>query len=212
MTSASSTPHTLSHLLDGLRQAAAQTGSLSMSALVERLQGRGIGALMVFFSLLLALPSGIMPGLNTLFALPLAALSAQRALGHDKVWLPRRLKTKEWSAAQTDSMVAKLQPWLLRLEKLLKPRFAAITTPAGARLTGLLALIMALFASIPVPLTHTVPGFGLLLLSAGIVMHDGLAIIAGAVVGIGYITALITALIIFGPDAVHIIKHALSTL
>jgi hypothetical protein len=197
----------LSKVLDDLRHDMPAEGMLTTGTLVEILRERGIGALMVLFALPLALPSGIVPGLNTLFALPLAFLTAQQAAGRQSAWLPRKMMEKELDPERMAGLIAAILPWLLKLEKLLRPRLAWVTMPGTARIFGGLALIMALFACIPVPLTHTVPGIGLLLIAGGITQRDGLAVIAGAAIGTAYIIILVGAIAILGPHAMDMIHH-----
>ena len=199
----------LSQVLDELRRDLPPADAMNTGTLVEALHERGIGALMVLFALPLALPSGIMPGLNTLFALPLAVLSAQQALGRHTAWLPKKMMAKKLDPERTAAMITTILPWLLKLEKLLRPRLASVTASGTSRFFGFLALIMALFASIPVPLTHTVPGIGLLLMAAGMTQRDGLAVITGALIGMSYIILLIGLIAVFGPHAVEMIHHML---
>jgi hypothetical protein len=203
------TNHKLSHLLDGLRLKLLQSPAdkITTGMIADGLEQRGIAALMVFFATALALPSGIVPGLNTLFALPLVPLMGQQALGHDRAWLPQNIRQKQLDRDRTAALILKLLPALDKLEKLLKPRLLWATQGPVSRFFGVIGALMALFASIPVPLTHTVPGIGLLLMAAGLTLHDGLAVIAGAVIGMGYILLLLAALAIFGPQAIDMLHH-----
>lgn len=176
---------------------------LTTGTLVEALRERGIGALMVLFALLVMIP---IPGLNTLFAVPLVLLTARQAMGRDTVWLPARIMERKLDPAKTAGAIAKVLPCLRLLEKILRPRLPWVTT-GTTRLIGALGVCMSLFASIPIPLTHTVPGFGLLLMAGGITQRDGLAVLAGAIIGMSYIILVIGAVVILGPHAVDIVHH-----
>lgn len=172
--------------------------------LVKALHERGIGALMVLFALLVMIP---IPGLNTLSGIPLILLSVQQALGRHTVWLPPHIMDKSLNRKDTLDAIAKILPVLRKLEMILRPRMMWVTTAGKARLFGAMSVAMSLFASIPVPLTHTVPGFGLLLIALGTTQRDGLAIVAGAVIGIGYIVLVTAAIAILGPHAFEIIHN-----
>ena len=176
---------------------------LTTGTLVEALRERGVGALMVLFALLVMIP---IPGLNTLFAAPLVLLTPRQALGHNTIWLPRRIMERKLDPAKTSGAIAKVLPCLRLLEKILRPRLPWVTT-GTIRLIGALGVCMSLFASIPIPLTHTVPGFGLLLMAGGITQRDGLAVLAGAIIGMSYIILVIGAIAFFGPHAVDIIHQ-----
>lgn len=193
----------LSEILDQLRYNLS-SDILTTGMLVKALHERGIGALMVLFALLIMIP---IPGLNTLSGIPLVLLSAQQALGRHTVWLPRQIMDKSLNRKDTLDAIAKILPLLRKLELVLRPRMIWVTTAGKARLFGAMSIVMSLFASIPIPLTHTVPGFGLLLISLGTTQRDGLAIVAGAAIGIGYIVLVVGAIAILGPHAFEIIHN-----
>jgi hypothetical protein len=194
----------LSKVLDDLRHNLPPARTLTMGSLVEALRERGIGALMVLFALLVMIP---IPGLNTIFAAPLVLLTARQALGRNTIWLPNRILERSLDPAETAGAITKVLPWLRVLEKILRPRMPWVTASGTARLVGAVGLSISLFASIPVPLTHTVPGAGLLLMAGGIMQRDGLAILAGIMIGMTYIILLVGAIALFGPHAVDMIHN-----
>lgn len=196
----------LSEILDQLRHNLS-SDILTTGMLVKALHERGIGALMVLFALLVMIP---IPGINTLSGIPLILLSAQQARGRHTVWLPPRVMDKAIDRKDTIESIAKILPLLRKLEKILRPRMIWVTTSGKTRVFGAMSLAMSLFASIPVPLTHTVPGFGLLLIALGTTQRDGLAIVTGAVIGISYIVLLTGAIAILGPHAIDIIHSMLA--
>jgi hypothetical protein len=51
---------------------------------------------------------------------------------------------------------------------------------------------MALMVCVPLPLTNTVPSLGIACMAIGVVMRDGLAVIAGAIIGLVWIFLLLT--------------------
>jgi len=199
----SSAASPLSKVLGDLQHDLPAAGTLTTGTLVEALRERGVGALMVLFALLVMIP---IPGLNTLFAAPLVLLTARQALGHNSIWLPARIMDRKLDPAKTAGALGRILPALRLLEKILRPRLLWVTA-GTTRLIGALGLCMSLFASIPIPLTHTVPGFGLLLMAGGMTQRDGLAVLAGAIIGMSYIILVIGAIVILGPHAADIIHH-----
>ena len=75
-------------------------------------------------------------------------------------------------------------PYVKKIEWFLKPRLGAVTQGVFSNFIGLAGLIMALSVTIPLPLTNTVPSFGIAVMALGVIMRDGLAVIMGAVVGL----------------------------
>jgi hypothetical protein len=99
-----------------------------------------------------------------------------------------------------------------KIEIFIKPRLGALTRDGASRIFGLLGLIMALTVCIPVPLTNTVPSFGIALMAIGFIMRDGLAILAGALIGMMWVGILVAGVILFGPEAIDMIKDTIKEL
>lgn len=185
---------------------------ITLDQIVHAFHERGIGILLFFLAAPMALPIPVPPGVNVLLASPLVLLTAQQAMGAHTVWLPRRMRDKGVSARKLSTLMAALIPWLHRLEILIKPRLGSLTRGPAAQLCGVLGLLMALTVCIPVPLTNTIPSIGIALMAAGIVMRDGLAVIAGIVIGTAWIGVLAFAVLAFGPEAFDIIKEFIKSL
>ena len=110
-------------------------GGLSVGVLAELLQERGTGVLMVLFALLLALPSGVLPGLNTDIRDPADHPRAQLALGRTyRLAAARRHKHAGSIPTHVRRVVGRLLPPLRRLEHFLKPRAAWLITGGGQRI------------------------------------------------------------------------------
>ena len=66
---------------------------------------------------------------------------------------------------------------------------------------------MALAVAVPLPLTNTVPAFGIALMSIGVLMRDGLAVIGGLIIGLAWVIALVSFVIIFGEQGFDLMKN-----
>ena len=99
-----------------------------------------------------------------------------------------------------------------RIEILLRPRLGFLTRDGASRLFGILGVIMALTVCIPVPLTNTVPSLGIALMSVGFMMRDGLAVLAGALIGTAWVCMLAVAVLFFGPEAFDIVKETIKSI
>ena len=199
------TPRSLSDFLNDL-QANNQGENLSISALLEAFHERGFG----FFLLLIALPAALpIPaiGINTIIALPLILLTAQQMIGRHTIWIPQKWHSKTITKAKIDSFISTATPWVKRLEIFCRPRLEFITQGIFSNLIGLAGLIMALAVAIPLPLTNTVPSFGIALMAIGVLMRDGLAVIGGAIIGLAWVVMIVSLSLYFGPDAIDMIKN-----
>ncbi|MEM8833455.1 MAG: exopolysaccharide biosynthesis protein [Pseudomonadota bacterium] len=179
---------------------------ISIKALLEAFHERCFG----FFLFLFALPAAIpLPGLgiNTIIALPLLLLTGQIALGRHTVWMPNFIEKKEFASDSIKGAIEKTTPWLEKIEMIVAPRLGFMTSGIGSKLVGLMAFVMAISVAIPLPLTNTVPSFGLAVIGIGLMMRDGLAILGGLAVGIGWVTLLTVAVIFVGAESAEMIKE-----
>jgi len=180
--------------------------TVSISDLLESLHERGIAMILLFFAAPMALPVPVPPGINVMLATPLLLLTGQQALGAHTIWLPSRIKQKKLSGIKIKHMIRGVIPWMERLETITRPRLGWLTQDGFSRFFGFLGLIMALTVCIPLPLTNTVPSLGIALMSVGFIMRDGLAVLAGAFIGMGWVLLLVLGVLFFGQEAFDIIK------
>lgn len=176
--------------------------------ILEAFHERGFGAVLFILALPAAVP---LPGLgiNVIIALPLLFLTAQQMVGRHTIWLPEKTKSKSIKTESIRSMIATLQPWLERLEFFVRPRLGWMTQGIFSNLIGLFGFIMAVSVTIPLPLTNTVPSMGIALMALGVFMRDGLAVIAGAMVGLLWIIMMITVIMMFGTEGIDLIKDTI---
>jgi hypothetical protein len=182
-----------------------QAETLSVSDLLDIFHERGFGFLLFLFALPAALP---LPGLgvNFIIAAPLIFLTSQQALGRRTIWFPSSVKAKQIGRNRLIDFLGKAAPWMRRLERLIRPRLGFVTQGIFSNLIGLCGLLMALSVLVPLPLTNTVPSMGIALMALGIVMRDGLAVIAGMTLGLAWIAMLIGVTAFFGAEGVEVVK------
>lgn len=178
--------------------------------LLEALHERGFGFLLFIFALPAAIP---LPGLgvNLIIAAPLVFLTAQQALGRHTIWLPEKMKYKTISRDRFESMIEAAVPLIRKIEFLVRPRLGFITQGASSNVIGFLGLIMALSVCIPLPLTNTVPSMGIALMAVGVIMRDGLAVLAGALLGIAWIVMLVLVVTFLGVEGIDFVKETIKS-
>ena len=200
-----SKPRTLSALIEDLQTHTTGEG-VSVKTLLNEFHERGFG----FFLFLIALPAALpIPaiGLNTIIALPLLILTAQQAIGRQTVWIPKKWHDKTISSEKIESVINAANPWIKRLEHLTRPRLSFITQGAFSYIIGISGFIMSLAVAIPLPLTNTVPAFGIAVMAIGVLMRDGLAVIGGMLVGLAWTFALLSFVVIFGSEGFDLMKE-----
>lgn len=152
-----------------------------ISDIVTAMEGRAIGALLLFFALPNTLPTP--PGTSGILGLPLIFLSVQMMLGR-LPWLPRFIADRSLSREDFRRLMGAMSPWLARAERLLSPRFPLFSQPASERALGALCLVLSVVLFLPIPLGNMLPAFAICLIALGLLERDGLWIGFGAVTGI----------------------------
>jgi len=173
---------------------------ISVGEIKNSLHERGFGVLLAIAALPLCLPIPVPPGYSTFFSIPLFIFSVQMMWGMSSPWIPQWLAVKQIKKVNLDKMVQKATPWLRKIESYLHPRLTYISTRAWERIIGIFAFIFSLSIALPIPLTNFPPGWGILIMSLGLLSKDGLTIIAGMIVGtVGVgITLVVLALLWMG--------------
>ena len=98
-------------------------------------------------------------------------------------------------------------PMTEKIEVLMHPRLSFLTTHQATVIIGALGFIMSLSVLLPLPLTNTVPSMGIAIMAMGVLMRDGLAVIAGALIGMAWVLLLVVTFYFFGTESVDIIKN-----
>lgn len=179
---------------------------VTFACLLEALHERGFGFLLLIFSVPMALPVPVPPGINVMLALPLILLTAQQAIGRHTIWLPGWVLRKSIKHSTMSTIIQKTLPWLVRIETLVKPRLEFMTFGIFSHLIGVFGLIMALTVCIPLPMTNTVPSLGIAVMAVGVIMRDGLAVVTGAIIGIVWIILLSLIIGFLGMEGFGIVK------
>lgn len=185
--------------------------TLSLEELLKTFHERGFGVLLFLFALPAALPLPAI-GINAIIALPLIFLTTQQALGRHTIWFPKSWLSKTIRSKDIKNFQSKALPFITKIEILSRPRLGFITQGIFSNLIGILGLFMALYVVIPLPLTNTVPSFGIALMAIGVIMRDGLAVIAGAIIGILWMSLLTYFLIVFGTEGLDFMKDMIKSL
>jgi hypothetical protein len=170
------------------------TASMQLAALCKRLEGRvgdvtlgeitdGLGRTGIGMTLLLlSLPALIpIPGpFGLVFGSIVALVSLQLMFGARRLLLPNWVRKRSISVTAVQAMVEKGAPLLRKAERFLKPRrLLPLTGRAGRMALGLPLALMGIAVALPVPLGNVPPVASLIALSLGLMMRDGVAVLAG---------------------------------
>ncbi|MFP3944511.1 MAG: exopolysaccharide biosynthesis protein [Alphaproteobacteria bacterium] len=183
-------PERTSDLLIHLAETA-QTERVTIGALADALSDRAFGVLMLALALPCAIP--FLYGVPQVVSVPLIFLSAQIVLGRHTVWLPQTLRRRHFSRASFLDMARRAKRYVGWAEYLSFPRLSWLTRGLSERVLGALMLVFCASIAVPLPLTNTVPGIAVGIMSVGFIERDGLLVIAGTVLGTIWVSALLLA-------------------
>lgn len=173
-------PRRLSELFKLMSQNA--SGTVTVASVRDSLGDRSFAALLVIFSLLNMIP--LPPGASALLGLPMLIVAAQMVYGSKRAWLPDFLMNKSVSAEQFRSIMDRVIPRLVQIERLIRPRYWPFWRKRGDRVIGLIALLMAVLVTLPIPLGNWLPAFSTALLGLSLSERDGILFAIGSVVGL----------------------------
>jgi hypothetical protein len=150
---------------------------LTLGDIVRAFGERGFGALILLFAApnLIPLP----PGSSFIFGVPLIFITAQLMIGQDKIWLPKRLNDAKLGGGRLLALLQRLVPYVVKVEKLLKPRGTLLTSPLGERFAGFAGLFCAIVLLLPIPGANMAPAFALCCFALGLIEQDGIVMTGG---------------------------------
>jgi hypothetical protein len=165
--------------------AAAPQPAVTPAWLLESLRGRSFGILLLLVALI-----GLVPGVSTLSGVLLLIPATQMILGKSHPSLPRFVALRPLPTNKIAVLVTRLRPVLLRLERIVRPRWP---TPfmVTRRLIGVVVLLLSATLLSPLPFSHIVPIFAIMLVSFAYLEEDGVLLMLGIIASLA--SVLITA-------------------
>lgn len=164
-------------------------GNISLGALSDEMEERAFALLLLILALPCCLPFVYL--LPQIVALPMAFLAWQMAQGRRSPWLPETLRKRKLPVRGLLDVTARVKRYAGWLEKLAHPRLAGLTGAGGMRILGWLLIVPTLSILVPLPLTNTIPGIGVAIASAGLIERDGVFVLLGLLIGLGWVLVLL---------------------
>lgn len=150
---------------------------LTLGDIVKALGERGFGALILLFAAPNIIP--LPPGSSFIFGVPLVFITAQLMIKQNKVWLPQKLMRMKVGGGRLPYLLDRLVPYVIKVERFLKPRGTLLTSTPGERLAGLAGLFCATVLLLPILGANMAPALALCCFALGLIEQDDLAMAAG---------------------------------
>ncbi|WP_246249197.1 exopolysaccharide biosynthesis protein [Chelativorans alearense] len=183
-------PRRLSTIFEEMAREA--EGTVTVEQLRQALGDRSFATLLVFFSSINLLP--LPPGSTLVLGIPLMLLAIQMVFGRRTVWLPRFILQKSLSASQFRGMSERLIPRIKWVERLIRPRYWPFARDHADRFIGVIALILAIAVTLPIPLGNWFPAFSCALVGLALSERDG--VLLAVAVASGTLSLIVIAVVI----------------
>jgi hypothetical protein len=162
---------------------------VTLSMVLELLGKESFLILSAFLSLPFLAPVSI-PGVSTVFGALILLIGISLVLDRPP-WLPARVMTHVFPSDKLRTCLSQGLIWIQRLEKISHSRISIFCQGhLMSRVNGLVVVLSALFLMAPlafIPFSNTLPALAILLLSIGILQHDGVFVL------LGYLSLVLTS-------------------
>ena len=177
-----------------------RTDRMTIGDLIASLGEASFGWSLVVLALLNLLPLPL--GFNMITSIPLIIVTAQMALGFDKVRLPGFIASRSINRRGFQNLVLRLKPIFSWVERLSKPRLPMMLSPMAERVIGIVLFLASLALFLPIPLNTWLLAISLLVAGVGIVERDGLITLIGTSLALAAVvlTGVLGSMIVIGAD------------
>jgi len=163
--------------------------NIKLGEVVDLLEARGFGPLLMAPALIVILPTGAIPGVPSICGILAFLISIQIALGKKSPWLPQRLAQVSFSRETIKKALNKFSPITKKIDHLFKPRIKILSSPVANRIIAACCAIVGL-SMIPleiVPFLAAIPGLAIFFVALGLSTQDGvLTLLAFIAIGVTF--------------------------
>lgn len=158
--------------------------ALTVRDLTREFGAASFATLILVISVLLVSPLSGVPFFSSLCGLTIALIATQAAWGRDMIWLPERLLNTEFSLSRLGRGLHRLRRFARWLDGRTSNRLTGLVSQPLSR--GVYALCALAAAGLPfmelVPLSSSLIGLAIALVSVGLLAKDGLLALIGLVI------------------------------
>lgn len=169
--------------------------TVTLRQLLEIIGEQGLLILCTLLTIPFLLPVSI-PGVSTVFGGAMILIGTGITINRVP-WLPRFLMDRPVRTKKLRPTLWKGAALVGRLDRFIRPRLRGLTDgPVASRYNGLSLTFAAILLAFPlgmIPFTNTLPAYGILCLSVGMLQRDGVVVLLGhllVLATVGYFTVL----------------------
>lgn len=168
--------------------------SIEFREIVDALENRGFGPLLMAPALLIILPSGAIPGFPAVCSFIILMISLQILIGNNRPWIPKKLGKISFSRKKFKKACEMIEPYARKIDKYVENRFevfaeSLISKRFVAVICSIIAITIIIIGFVPgVPAALASP---ILFFALGLSVKDGTLMMIGYLIFIGAIIAFI---------------------
>lgn len=173
-----------------------EDGNISLRDFTAMMGDRAFALVILVFSLPNSLPVPGIPGFSTITGLPILFVGLQMMIGRDVIWLPKWVAKKEFSTGSLKKVLGVAIPWVVKMERFLRPRWSIILSPLGECVVGFFIVCLTCILVLPIPGGNFLPGLSITILALSFLEKDGLVTTFGfifAAASMVFMVGIITA-------------------
>lgn len=153
-----------------------------VDALVDYLDDRGYGLLLLLLALPMCVPN--VPGISTIFGVLMLPPALGMMIGARKPWIPGILGRRTIDRAALAGTVKAAAPMVRKMESLFRPRLSFLTSPPFTVFLGIQVLVLALVLILPIPGGNWPPGMAVAILGLALLQRDGVLALASFIAAV----------------------------
>ena len=149
--------------------------------LVDALGHRGQAILLLMLALPNALLLSTIPGISTIFGLPMCFVALQMLINLPHLWLPETLRNKVVDRSLLEKIIQRSCVYLVKVEYYIQPRLTYFTYGIFSKIIALFLLTQSAIIALPIPFGNFLGGWGVVFLALAIIERDGIVAILGMI-------------------------------
>jgi len=157
--------------------------TVSVGEILDTIDNRGFGPLLLIPALISISPIGGIPGMSLITGLLIFLIAFQMIFRGDHPWIPSRLEKFEFSREKFQNGIERAKPWVRWTDRWVSERLTLFSTgPMHYVLASIMLLLSLSYIPLAlVPMGVFLPGLANTFFAIGITVRDGLIVIFGLV-------------------------------
>jgi hypothetical protein len=194
-----STPHSVSEILDMLEEAGESNDKVSVGDVVEKFGARSYAPLLIVPALVGISPVGGIPGVPTFLAVIIFLFAVQMVFGRSHLWLPGIIENRAIKGEKVEKSAEKLRRPAKWIDALFNERLKPLAGKKAARVAAVIVVLLCI--AVPplelLPFAVMLPMAVIAAFGIALLVRDGLIMLL-AFLGSGAVVYVVLTQVVLG--------------